>query len=84
VPRDHVAAQHWFRAAADCGHGPAQLMLSRYLATALAGDRDPEEARLWLERAAAQGVAEAEQDIAVSAGYSAGPRFQSVRTASLR
>jgi TPR repeat protein len=39
-------------------------MLGRYLARGLAGERDPEAARLWLGRAAAQGLADAELDLA--------------------
>jgi TPR repeat protein len=41
----------------------AQLMLGRYLKSGAAGDRDPVEARLWLERAITQGVPEAEADL---------------------
>ncbi len=39
-------------------------MLGRYLDAGAAGELDPAEARTWLERAAAQGIAEAEQDLA--------------------
>jgi len=39
-------------------------MLGRYLARGLAGARDPESARMWLERALAQGLQEARGDIA--------------------
>jgi hypothetical protein len=49
-------------AAAELGHGHAQLMLARYLASGAAGKPSPVEARLWLERAAAQGVPDAEAD----------------------
>ena len=59
-----IIAQRWFRAAAERGHGQAQLMLGRYLDAGAAGELDPAEARTWLERAAAQGIAEAEQDLA--------------------
>jgi hypothetical protein len=31
-PIDRATAPHWFRAAAELGHGHAQLMLGRYLA----------------------------------------------------
>ena len=54
----------WFRAAAELGHGHAQMMLGRYLSSGAAGDQDDEDARLWLERAVAQGIAEAEPDLA--------------------
>ncbi len=64
VPEDRAAAQRWFRAAAELGHGHAQLMLARYLASGAAGEPDPAEARVWLERAVAQGVAEAQDDLA--------------------
>jgi uncharacterized protein len=40
-------------------------MLGRYLSGAIAGDSNPDKARLWLERAVAHGVAEAESDLAV-------------------
>jgi uncharacterized protein len=39
-------------------------MLARYLAGGVAGDPDLVEARSWLERAVAQGVAEARDDLA--------------------
>jgi TPR repeat protein len=39
-------------------------MLGRYLARGVAGDRDAAEARVWLDRALAQGHAEAAADIA--------------------
>ena len=64
LPLDRVTAQRWFRAAAELGHGQAQLMLGRYLATGAAGEHDADEARDWLERAAAQGIADAESDLA--------------------
>jgi TPR repeat protein len=57
-------AQRWFRAAAELGHGHAQLILARYLASGAAGERNPAEARLWLERAIAQRIPEAETDLA--------------------
>jgi uncharacterized protein len=59
LPTDRKRAQQWFRAAAERGHGPAQLVLGRYLTSGIAGDLDPEEGRQWLERASAQGVTEA-------------------------
>jgi TPR repeat protein len=63
-PVDRTEAQRWFRAAAELGHGQAQLMLARYLASGAAGEKRPAEARTWLERAVAQGVPEAESDLA--------------------
>jgi TPR repeat protein len=70
---DRVAAQRWFRAAAELGHGQAQLMLGRYLATGAAGERNAIEARDWLERAAEQSIAEAEFDLAELAARTAAP-----------
>jgi TPR repeat protein len=69
---DRVVAQRWFRAAAELGHGQAQLMLGRYLASGAVGERNAVEARDWLERAAEQGIGEAESDLAelAAAGYS--------------
>jgi hypothetical protein len=64
LPEDRVAAQRWFRAAAEFGHGQAQLMLGRYLAEGAAGEPNPSEARLWFEQAAAQGIEEAQADLA--------------------
>jgi TPR repeat protein len=61
---DRATAQNWFRAAAMLGHGQAQLMLGRYLRSGVAGDPNPQEAREWLERAVAQGVADAQHDLA--------------------
>jgi TPR repeat protein len=39
-------------------------MLARYLISGAAGEKSPTEARVWLERAVAQGVPEAESDLA--------------------
>ena len=64
VPMDRVAAQRWFRAAAERGHSHAQMMLGRYLARGFAGERDPVAARIWLEKARDQGIAEADRDLA--------------------
>jgi len=64
LPMDRATAQRWFRAAAELGHGQAQLTLGRYLAGGVAGERNAAEARLWLERALAQGVTDAEPDLA--------------------
>jgi TPR repeat protein len=64
IPIDRATAQRWFRAAAELGHGHAQLMLGRYLASGAAGKPDPLEARVWLERAVAHGAGDAEADLA--------------------
>ena len=53
---DGKTAQRWFRAAAELGHGQAQLMLGRYLVCGVADEFDPVEGRRWLERAAEQGI----------------------------
>ena len=64
VPWDRVAAQRWFRAAAERGHPYAQMMLGRYLARNLAGEQNIVEARRWSERAVAQGLQDAKADLA--------------------
>ena len=64
VPWDRVAAQRWFRAAAERGHPYAQMMLGRYLARKLGDELNIEEARRWTERAIAQGMQEAKADLA--------------------
>ena len=64
VPTDRVEAQRCFRAAAERGHAYAQMMYGRYLARGLAGERNPERARHWLERAVSQGLQEARGDLA--------------------
>ncbi|TJX66470.1 MAG: hypothetical protein E5W21_10265, partial [Mesorhizobium sp.] len=61
---DQVAAQKWFAAAAERGHGQAQFILGRYLSRGLAGERNPMAGRLWLERAAAHGIQEAVEELA--------------------
>ena len=61
---NRATAQNWFHAAAMLGHGQPQLMLGRYLASGVAGEPNPEEAREWLERAVAQGVEDAQHDLA--------------------
>jgi TPR repeat protein len=63
IPVDRGRAERWFRAAAELGHGQAQLMLGRYLRTGAAGHWDLREARHWFESAAAQGIAEAEPEL---------------------
>ena len=50
--------------AAKRGRAYAQMMLGRYLAHGLAGERDIHQARMWLERAVAQGLAEAKGNLA--------------------
>ena len=45
-------------------HGQAQLMLGRYLAEGAAGEFDPTQARSWFEQAVAQGIEEAQADLA--------------------
>jgi hypothetical protein len=64
---DRVTAQKWFRAAAELGHGHAQVMLARYLAIGVIGEPDRAEAHMWLERAAAQGIGEEVSDLTMAA-----------------
>jgi TPR repeat protein len=64
IPTDRKIAQRWLRSAAEEGHGYAQLMLGRYLAAGANGEPQPEEARDWFARALAQGIIEAEDDLA--------------------
>jgi len=63
VAEDRAEAQAWYRRAAEKGHGHAQLMLGRFLMRGLAGERNDEEARAWLEKAKMQGMTEAEADL---------------------
>jgi len=72
MPTNRQIAQHWFRAAAELGHGHAQMMLGRYLINGSAGDLNHQEAQLWLERAVAQGIADAEADLAALASRKPG------------
>ncbi|HEY2111409.1 MAG TPA: tetratricopeptide repeat protein, partial [Dongiaceae bacterium] len=64
IPTDRKIAQRWLTSAAEEGHGYAQLMLGRYLAAGVNGEPQPEEARDWFARALAQGIIEAEEDLA--------------------
>jgi uncharacterized protein len=64
IPTDRKLAQRWLTSAAEEGHGYAQLMLGRYLAAGANGEPQPEEARDWFARALAQGIIEAEDDLA--------------------
>jgi TPR repeat protein len=64
VPVDRVKAQTWYRTAAERGHPYAQMMLGRFLLRNVAGEHNPVEARVWLERAAAQGLQDARTDLA--------------------
>jgi uncharacterized protein len=63
LPVDRAMAQQWFRAAAERGHGAAQMMLGRYLVGGVTGEPTPDEGRVWLERAVAQGITEAQLDL---------------------
>jgi uncharacterized protein len=64
VPVDRSQAQIWYRSAAERGHPYAQMMLGRFLLRNVAGEHNPTEARYWLERAAAQGLQDARNDLA--------------------
>ena len=65
VPENRQQAQLWFRKAAQRGNGLAQMMLGRYLVRGLAGVTDPVEGRIWLERAKAQNIKDAEVELAM-------------------
>ncbi|AAW60490.1 SEL1-like repeat protein [Gluconobacter oxydans] len=65
VPENRPQAQLWFRKAAQRGNGLAQMMLGRYLVRGLAGVTDPVEGRIWLERAKAQNIRDAEAELAL-------------------
>ncbi|MBF0887286.1 MULTISPECIES: tetratricopeptide repeat protein [Gluconobacter] len=65
VPENRPQAQIWFRKAAQRGNGLAQMMLGRYLCRGLAGVTDPVEGRIWLERAKAQNIKDAEAELAL-------------------
>jgi TPR repeat protein len=53
-------AQNCLRKPAELGHGCAQQTLGCYLSEGLAGEHNEAEARMWLEKAADQGVPEAQ------------------------
>ncbi|CCT59343.1 hypothetical protein APA386B_1252 [Acetobacter pasteurianus 386B] len=59
VPEDLVLARSWFQQAAEGGHGLAQLMMGRYLANGIGGDKDLEGARAWYRKAEKQNVLQA-------------------------
>ncbi|WP_224670782.1 tetratricopeptide repeat protein [Mesorhizobium sp. BH1-1-5] len=61
---DRKMAQKWFKAAAERGHAHAQLMLGRYLFKGIAGEYHTATGRIWLERAAAQGLDDASDELA--------------------
>ena len=63
VPQDRVTAQKWFHAAAEKGNAAAQLMMGRYLAQGLAGQQDTKQAKLWYQKAAAQDIADAVNEL---------------------
>ncbi|MBF0875478.1 sel1 repeat family protein [Gluconobacter cerevisiae] len=65
IPENRPQAQIWFRKAAQRGNGLAQMMLGRYLCRGLAGVTDPVEGRIWLERAKAQNIKDAETELAL-------------------
>jgi TPR repeat protein len=64
VPENRPLAQAFFRRGAERGQAMAQLMLGRYLARGVAGQTDLAEARLWLQRARAQGIDQADAELA--------------------
>ena len=65
LPADRAIARRWFTAAAERGHGQAQLMLGQISRPrAPRASATERKGRTWLERAVAQGVSEAETDLA--------------------
>ena len=64
VPTDRPTAQRWFLLRPRRGHAYGQDDAGRYLARGLAGERDTDRARVWLERALAQGLQDARADLA--------------------
>ncbi|MBS1102526.1 SEL1-like repeat protein [Gluconobacter sp. Dm-62] len=65
VPENRPQAQLWFRKAAQRGNGLAQMMLGRYLIRGLGGVTDPVEGRIWLERAKAQNIKDADAELSL-------------------
>lgn len=63
-PPDPVAALRCFRVAAELGHAAAQNSLAMMLATGQGTPKNTEEAHLWLLRAANQGDAGAQFNLA--------------------
>lgn len=66
---DHNArarAFTWYLQAAENGFAEAQLAVGRNLQGGYAGPKDPEKARMWVEKAAGQGLASAEFELALA------------------
>ncbi len=66
---DHNArakAFTWYLQAAENGFAEAQLAVGQNLQGGYAGPKDPEKARMWVEKAAGQGLASAEFELALA------------------
>jgi TPR repeat protein len=59
VKADPAEAVHWFRRAAEHGHGVAAFNLARALESGHGVKKDPEEAKRWARQAAEQGIPQA-------------------------
>ena len=68
VDIDDKEARRWFTQAAERGHPIAALMLARYAARGLGGDRNFDAARWWYSHAASLGVPNAADELATLAG----------------
>ncbi len=55
VLEDPAAAARWYRKAADAGNGYGQMNLALLYVSGLGVERDPVQARHWLEEAQANG-----------------------------
>lgn len=65
---DFTAAREWFLSAAQQGHIHAQGEIGRCFAKGIGGPKDVDKARIWLQRAAAAGLAEAGKELEAIAG----------------
>lgn len=63
IEKDHRQAQRLFKLAAGHGHAFAQLALGRFLLHGIGGEKDREQACCWFEKARAQGLNEAANEL---------------------
>ena len=69
VERDYAQALLWIRRSAEQEYGPAMVLLAEaYQKGKLGLEVDPDEARRWLEKAAASGYEPAQQRLTASGG----------------
>ena len=71
APRDDAKSFVWYERAAKNGYAVAQRMLGKYYEKGVGTERNPELARQWYEKAAAQGDEKAARHLRLS-GVSAG------------